>query len=94
MHLHWNIATGKSPYDFLCELARQAETAFPGLICQVICIRNDFFGESITVTGLITGQDLIAQLKNRDLGEELLLSSSMIRRNDDGGDGSQGQGSH
>ena len=77
------IATGRSPYEFLCGLAREAEEKFPGLTCQVICIRNDFFGETITVTGLITAQDLIAQLREKDLGEELLLSSSMIRRNDD-----------
>ena len=43
-------------------------------------IRNDFFGETITVTGLITAQDLIAQLRDKTLGEELLISSSMLRR--------------
>ncbi len=46
-------------------------------------IRNDFFGETITVTGLITGQDLTAQLEGRPLGDQLLLSSSMIRRDSD-----------
>ena len=50
---------------------------------QVIPIRNDFFGETITVTGLITGQDLIAQLKDIDIGDELLLSNAMIRRDSD-----------
>ena len=42
-------------------------------------IRNDFFGERITVSGLITGQDLIAQLKDEELGEELLLPLNMFR---------------
>ncbi|MDR1764994.1 MAG: DUF512 domain-containing protein [Lachnospiraceae bacterium] len=42
-------------------------------------IRNDFFGESITVTGLLTGQDLAAQLKGKPLGARLLLSSHMFR---------------
>lgn len=46
---------------------------------QIFEIRNDFFGESITVSGLITGQDLIAQLKDQDLGDELLLPTNMIR---------------
>ena len=78
-----SIATGRSPYEFLCGLAREAEEKFPGLTCHVYCIRNDFFGETITVTGLITAQDLIAQLKGKPLGDKLLLSSSMIRRNDD-----------
>lgn len=77
------IATGCSPCAFLRSLIERAEEQWEGLKCSVIPIRNDFFGESITVTGLITGQDLIAQLQGRDLGEELLLSSSMIRRDSD-----------
>lgn len=56
----------------------------PGLTILVYAIRNDFFGETITVSGLITGQDLIAQLKERqqageDLGEALLIPSNMLR---------------
>lgn len=78
-----SIATGKSPYGFLCQLTQEAEAKFSGLTCQVFCIRNDFFGETITVTGLITAQDLIAQLKDKNLGDVLLLSSSMIRRDSD-----------
>ena len=42
-------------------------------------IRNDFYGERITVTGLICGCDLLAQLKGKDLGEELLISVNMLR---------------
>ncbi len=77
------IATGRSPYEFLHDLTREAENAFGGLTVQVVPIRNDFFGETITVTGLITGQDLIAQLKDREIGDELLLSTAMIRRDSD-----------
>ncbi len=77
------IATGYSPYHFLSGLVHEAEEKWEGLQCSVIPIRNDFFGDTITVTGLITGQDLIAQLRDKDLGEELLLSSSMIRRDSD-----------
>ena len=58
--------------------------AYPGLIIRVFAIRNDFFGETITVTGLITGQDLMAQLKDQqakgvDLGDALLISAAMLR---------------
>ncbi len=77
------IATGRSPFEFLRGLTREAEAKFPGLTVQILPIRNDFFGESITVTGLITGQDLIAQLRDIDIGDELLLSSAMIRRDSD-----------
>jgi len=67
----------------ICQLARKAEERFPGLKCNVYRIRNDFFGETITVTGLITAQDLIAQLKGQELGEQLLLSSATVRRDSD-----------
>jgi putative radical SAM enzyme (TIGR03279 family) len=78
-----SVATGRSPYLFISGLTETAEQRYPGLQCHVYCIRNDFFGETITVTGLITGQDLIAQLKGQPLGDELLLSSSMIRKDSD-----------
>ena len=78
-----SIATGRSPYGVLRSLVDEAEAAFPGLTVHMYPIRNDFFGEMITVTGLITGQDLIAQLQGCPLGEELLLSSVMIRRDSD-----------
>ena len=80
---HVTIATGYSPYPIICQLAKQAEEKFPQLRCDVYRIRNDFFGDTITVTGLITAQDLIAQLRGKDLGEELLISSAMLRRNSD-----------
>ena len=80
---HVTIATGYSPYPIICQLAKQAEEAFPQLKCDVVRIRNDFFGDTITVTGLITAQDLIAQLKGRDLGDQLLISSAMLRRDSD-----------
>ncbi len=77
---HVSIATGYSPYEIIKSLAEKAEKYFPMLKCDVYRIRNDFFGETITVTGLITGQDLIAQLKGKNLGENLLISTSMLRR--------------
>lgn len=80
---HVSIATGYSAADTIRSLAEAAEKKFDGLRCSVYAIRNDFFGESITVAGLITAQDLIAQLKNKELGEELLISSAMLRKDSD-----------
>lgn len=77
---HISIATGYSPYPVICQLAKTAENHFPELKCDVYRIRNDFFGETITVTGLITAQDLISQLKGKNLGDELLISSAMLMR--------------
>lgn len=77
------IVTGAAPFKIISGLARKAEEKFPKLKCVVYPIRNDFFGETITVTGLITAQDLIAQLKDKDLGEELLISSAMLMHGSD-----------
>lgn len=77
---HISIATGYIAYETMCRLAKMAESKFPKLKCDVYRIRNDFFGETITVTGLITAQDLIAQLKGKNIGSELLISSSMLMR--------------
>ena len=53
---------------------------FPKIQIQVYPIRNDFFGERITVSGLITGQDLIAQLQDKELGECLFIPQNMVRQ--------------
>ncbi len=78
-----SMATGFLAYKYICGLVEKAEKKWHNIKCNVYKIRNDFFGETITVTGLITGQDLISQLKGKPLGDALLLSSSMIRK--DGG---------
>ena len=78
------IATGKLTYPTICQFAERLTKLYPGLVVHVYAIRNDFFGEMITVSGLITGQDLVKQLleyKERgvDLGETLLIPSNMLR---------------
>ena len=78
-----SIATGYSAYDTIKRLAVMAEEKYSGLECNVYSIRNDFFGETITVTGLVTATDIIKQLSGQDLGTELLISSSMLRRDTD-----------
>lgn len=80
---HISIATGYSSFDNMRTLANIASEKIKNLKCEVFKIRNDYFGESITVTGLITGQDLIKQLKGKPLGKELLISESMLRRDSD-----------
>ena len=56
---------------------------FPGVSVRIYPIRNDFFGEQITVSGLMTGQDLAAQLKPVPLGEELILPLNVLRSGED-----------
>ena len=63
----------------LQELAEEFQKVFPQKEIQVIPIVNHFFGEQITVSGLLTGQDIIAQLKDRDLGGRLLLPCNLLR---------------
>ena len=74
-----SIATGMLPSDTISELAGKVEAAFGDIIVKLYTIKNDFFGNNITVTGLITGGDLIKQLKGKILGERLLLSVNMFR---------------
>ena len=65
------------------ELASLACARFPSLRVDVHAIRNRFFGESITVSGLVTGGDLIDQLAGLPLGEVLLLPENMLRHEGD-----------
>ena len=71
------LATGADFYPYLCDLCKKAEEKY-GVEIQVKKIINNFFGETITVSGLVTGIDLYEQLRNMDLGEYLLLPNSMI----------------
>ncbi|MDO4989024.1 MAG: DUF512 domain-containing protein [Eubacteriales bacterium] len=76
----FTIAAGVAAAPLLEKLLLLAREAFPTLRGRVVAIENDFFGRSITVSGLVTGGDLIAQLKGRELGERLLISQNMLRR--------------
>lgn len=75
----FSIATGVSAAPFLREIIDRVREVCGNIKGQVFPIRNDFFGETITVSGLVTGRDLIAQLRGRDLGKRLLIPSSMLR---------------
>ena len=78
-----SIATGVLAYDYLNEFLRRMKEKCPNLDVHLYKIRNEFFGESITVSGLITGQDLIKQLKGQELGDRLLLPCNMLRSGED-----------
>ncbi|MDD2978717.1 MAG: DUF512 domain-containing protein [Hespellia sp.] len=74
-----SIATGYLAYDFIREMLEVLLQKLPNHKVNLYRIRNDFFGEKITVAGLITGTDLISQLKGQPLGERLLLPCSMFK---------------
>ncbi|HBN82483.1 MAG TPA: radical SAM protein, partial [Clostridiales bacterium] len=73
-----SIATGKAAEGFIRKLCHKIMTRYPVDI-RVFGIENRFFGTTVTVAGLLTGQDIKEQLKGKELGNRLLLSSSMFR---------------
>ena len=75
----YSSVTGQIAYPYIRRMADRLMERLPEVKIQVFPIRNDFFGERITVTGLLTGQDIIAQLKGRDLGEILYLPENILR---------------
>ncbi len=78
-----SIATGTAAYPLLKSLAEAACEKINGLSVSVYAIKNDFFGESVTVSGLLTGQDLLRQLSEKDLGDALFISENMLRSGED-----------
>lgn len=74
-----SMATARLAYPFIRDMAARMMEMIPGLMIHVYEIRNDFFGEMITVSGLLTGQDLIAQLTGKELGEALYLPQNVLR---------------
>lgn len=74
-----SIATGQLAAVYLKGLIEKVQKKFPNRTVHLYPIINYFFGEQITVAGLVTGQDLIAQLKGRELGSRLLLPACMFR---------------
>ena len=74
----FTIATGTAG-PFLRGLVQRAMGDYPGLRGQVIAVENDFFGHTIDVAGLLTGQDISAQLRGRDLGDRVLIPIHMMR---------------
>lgn len=78
-----SIATGRLAYPCILRMAQELMELCPRLTVHVYAVRNDFFGERITVSGLLTGQDIIAQLKGHKLGSRLFLPCNVLRSGED-----------
>ena len=78
-----SIATGHSAYEFMCEMANSIMDKCPNVQINVHKIVNNFFGDTITVSGLITATDIIDQLKDKDLGETLYIPRSMLKADEE-----------
>lgn len=74
-----SLATGRLMYPYIGKILEEIRKKFPNITTHLYAIRNDFFGERITVSGLITGQDLTGQLEGQPLGERLLLPCNMLK---------------
>ncbi len=78
-----SLATGVAAFPLMQSLAQEVMLKFPEVKIEIYEILNDFFGHSITVAGLITGKDLINQLRNKELHGNLLIPSVMLRSEGD-----------
>ena len=76
---HISLATGKLAYPYILRMTQELCEVYPHIKVNVYPIRNDFFGEHITVSGLLTGQDICRQLQGQELGEVLLLPQNVLR---------------
>lgn len=71
--------SGLLAYPYIKEVYEKAFSLFENLSIEVVPVRNDFFGEDITVTGLLTGQDIVRQLKEKEVGKYLLIPDCVLR---------------
>lgn len=78
-----SVATGVAAYPLISTIAREMEKKCPKMKINVYKIINNFYGESITVSGLLTGQDMLMQLRGKELGEELIIPRSSLRAEGD-----------
>lgn len=78
-----SVATGLLAWPYLKQMAERMTEAYPGLKIHVYPIENRFFGERITVSGLLTGGDIRDQLKGKNLGSVLLLPENVLRSGED-----------
>lgn len=77
------LATGTLAYGFMEKMAKRIAEKFQGLQLKVIPITNDFFGHKITVSGLITGQDLLSQLKGYNSFDGIIIPQSMLKKDEE-----------
>lgn len=74
-----SIATGLLAYPYIKDMAERLEAVCTGVHIRVYPVNNEFFGERITVSGLLTGQDIVKQLTGKELGKRLLLPQNVLR---------------
>ena len=79
----FSIVTGVLAHKYLENLLDTTIKKYGTIKGDVHAIRNDFFGESVTVSGLITGRDIISQLKGKTLGSKLLIPQNMLRHGEE-----------
>ena len=77
------VATGVAAYDMIATFAKRIGDIAPDVHVNVVKIINKFFGESITVSGLLTGKDIYEQLMDKELGDELIIPESALRKTDE-----------
>jgi len=82
-HKHISVATGKLAYPFIKKLVDIFLMKCDTITCDVYAITNDFFGHGITVSGLITGGDILTELSGKDLGSKLLIPQNMLKFGED-----------
>ncbi len=75
--------TGLLVHEQILEAVEDIKRAFPNLNMTVYPIRNDFFGPKITVTGLLTGWDIVAQLRGKELNGKLIIPANVLRADED-----------
>ncbi|MBQ8759441.1 MAG: DUF512 domain-containing protein, partial [Clostridia bacterium] len=80
---HISSVTGEAAYPFISRMAKKLEEEFDGLTFDVYECKNDFFGHSVNVAGLLVGGDVYNRLENENLGQELLIPSVMLRHEGD-----------
>ncbi len=78
-----SAATGEAAYPYIKAALERLKRKFPCVDVKLYEIKNNFFGKNITVAGLVTGGDLISQLKGKELGESLLIPDVMLRADGD-----------
>lgn len=77
------LITGEAAAPLITRLLDKAKSLSPDLTAEVIPIKNHFFGGHVNVSGLVTGQDILAGLKGQALGERIIFPSNMLRREGD-----------
>lgn len=77
------IACGEGVFPYMKRIMSMINEKFPNITINTRAIKNNFFGGGINVSGLVTGGDLIDQLRDDDLGDRLLIPSSMLRFEND-----------